>query len=556
MHRDLGARARMREKQNMMNTSARQPASRSPRRTSTSLTRLLCTLFGIGLVATIGAGLARNVPQLLDNFTAFDWQAALFKEAGRLVPSAASKTAAAAGPQNTFAAHEPRTATPIASSSLMREMPASGPPEVKAFETAMPRAPTVQPVGRGIVFEIGDKLKIAFYEHIDLQDDKWVKARPGRPSLQQRVELTGEYTVQVDGSISLPLFGIIPAAGRSAAELQSSLEAMFSELTGRRGFVTAVVLEHQPIYVLGPVKSPGSYRYAAGMTVFHAVALAGGLDRATLGTWQEIEGVRAAQKQQGSIDHLIRLLARDAVLKAERDGTAPKAPNRLVELAGEARAKNALNLEIDRRDISVMSNRARESTLSVEIENAKQEIATLSNRVPTLDANLQLRDERLNRMRLLASRNVVANVVVDQAQGDVLSVQERRQEAFGSIALARQRLSLAEQEKIRHQTQVKSELEQAIERVEQEIGDVERDLASSESELKLINAGGSLRPIVPSEDTIAYEIVRHTSAGTIVLNSSGTTSLQPGDLVRLRTVREYGKETPSGLSRARAGKAD
>ncbi len=331
---------------------------------------------------------------------------------------------------------------------------------------------------------------------------------------------------------------------------------MFSELTGRRGFVTAVVLEHQPIYVLGPVKSPGSYRYAAGMTVFHAVALAGGLDRATLGTWQEIEGVRAAQKQQGSIDHLIRLLARDAVLKAERDGTAPKAPNRLVELAGEARAKNALNLEIDRRDISVMSNRARESTLSVEIENAKQEIATLSNRVPTLDANLQLRDERLNRMRLLASRNVVANVVVDQAQGDVLSVQERRQEAFGSIALARQRLSLAEQEKIRHQTQVKSELEQAIERVEQEIGDVERDLASSESELKLINAGGSLRPIVPSEDTIAYEIVRHTSAGTIVLNSSGTTSLQPGDLVRLRTVREYGKETPSGLSRARAGKAD
>ena len=41
-----------------------------------------------------------------------------------------------------------------------------------------------------------------------------------------------------------------------------------------------VALERQPVYVLGPVKNPGAYKYAPGMTVLHAVALAGGLDRA------------------------------------------------------------------------------------------------------------------------------------------------------------------------------------------------------------------------------------------------------------------------------------
>ena len=305
--------------------------------------------------------------------------------------------------------------------------------------------------------------------------------------------------------------------------------------------------------MLGPVKNPGSYKYAVGMTVFHAVALAVGVDRATLGTWEDVEGVRATEKQQASIDHLILLLARDAVLKAERDGIPLKAPVRLVELAGEARAKNALNLEIDRREVTVMSNRARASTLAVTIENAKQEIETLSSRVPVVDANVKLRDDRVNRMRVLANRNIVDNIVVDQAQADLLSVQERRQETMGSIMLAKHRLSLAEQERIRHQTEARTELEQAIERIEQETVDVERDLASSQGVLKVVKAGAMRSPIASTEDTITYEVVRHTSAGTIVLNAIGTTNIDPGDLVRLRLPREYEQRAPSTM---RAGKVN
>jgi polysaccharide biosynthesis/export protein ExoF len=414
-------------------------------------------------------------------------------------------------------------------------------------------------VGRGFgraVFQLGDKLKIAFYEQVDLQDDRWAKARSNRPGLQQRTELTGEYVVQADGAISLPLFGLVQTAGRSSQELQTDLEGMFRELTGRKGFVTAAVLEHQPIYVLGPVKTPGSYKYASGMTVFHAVALAGGLDRTTLGTWQDVEGVRAAEKQQASIDHLIRLLARTAVMKAERDGTPLKASIRLIELAGELRAKNALNLEIDRREVTVTSNRARDSTLAVSIENAKQEIETLSARVPVVDANVKLRDDRVNRMRVLANRNVVDNVVVDQAQGELLSVQDRRQEMIGAISLAKQRLSLAEQERIRHQTEVRSELELVIERVEQEAADVERDLASSEGVLKAINVGGMRGADAATEDTITYEVVRHTPAGTIVLNATGTTDVEPGDLVRLRVPHETEQRAPNTVRAGRVTAGD
>src|SRR5262249_47760192 len=140
---------------------------------------------------------------------------------------------------------------------------------------------------------IGDKLKIGFYERLDFEEEKWGRGRPARRGFEQRMELSGEYTVGEDGSISLPLLGTIPVVGRTAPELQALLAGPLEDLIGRKGFVTILALERQPIYVLGPVKNPGAYKYAPGMTVFHAMALAGGLERATLEPWQRIEAVRA-----------------------------------------------------------------------------------------------------------------------------------------------------------------------------------------------------------------------------------------------------------------------
>ena len=36
------------------------------------------------------------------------------------------------------------------------------------------------------------------------------------------------------------------------------------------------VLTYRPFYIIGEVKTPGSYPYVSGMTVLNAVALAGG----------------------------------------------------------------------------------------------------------------------------------------------------------------------------------------------------------------------------------------------------------------------------------------
>ena len=60
---------------------------------------------------------------------------------------------------------------------------------------------------------IGDKIKLAFYERLDdVEKDKWGKSSSNfSQDFQARPELTGEYTVQEDGRIALPMLGSFSA---------------------------------------------------------------------------------------------------------------------------------------------------------------------------------------------------------------------------------------------------------------------------------------------------------------------------------------------------------
>lgn len=92
----------------------------------------------------------------------------------------------------------------------------------------------------------------------------------GEPSL------TGEFQVSSAGMISLPLVGDLNAAELTVAEFQRSVETAL-----RNGYlldprVSAEVLTYRPFFILGEVQSPGTYPYAAGLTVLNAVATAGG----------------------------------------------------------------------------------------------------------------------------------------------------------------------------------------------------------------------------------------------------------------------------------------
>lgn len=101
----------------------------------------------------------------------------------------------------------------------------------------------------------GDRIKVTVFGHEDL---------------------SGEFEIDATGSVSLPLVQAVPAQGRTPAELEKEITARLEPEYLRNPKVSVEVMTYRPFYIYGEVMRPGSYPYVNGMTVYNAIALAGG----------------------------------------------------------------------------------------------------------------------------------------------------------------------------------------------------------------------------------------------------------------------------------------
>ncbi|MER8459702.1 polysaccharide biosynthesis/export family protein [Mesorhizobium sp. M0915] len=448
--------------------------------------------------------------------------------------SAAPAVPTSAEPPKTLSMGQDASAAALVERTVVPAVPTSA-ERPKTLSTA-PGMPT------GALFGVGDRLKVAFYERVDVEEDKWGGASSALHGILQRPELSGEYIVQEDGTISVPLLGSIPVANRSTQQVQADLAEIFNQLLGRKGLVNILPLERPPIYVLGPVKNPGSFKYAPGMTILHAIALAGGLDRAESEPWQKIEAVRETQKRSGAIDAMLKLLARAAVLKAERDGTAPAIPRQLLELAGATEAANLVNDQSDRRKAVATARKDRERANLRALEAAKQDVVAYG-RMESLDKLVKLRQERVNSMRTLVDRKVLSMTVMDQIQSELSDAEQRRQDALNQYASAKQRLASLESEVLRTRADLRDDMEVEIETVESQIEANVRELNVSEGVLYTLPV--TRVQFAKDANSATYQIVRQSAAGPVSIESVGMTLLQPGDLVNI-IVGENGPREPAG----------
>lgn len=88
--------------------------------------------------------------------------------------------------------------------------------------------------------------------------------------------LSEVYTVDVEGMISMPLIGDLPARGLTTEELDREVTQALAASFLRNPDVSVEIATYRPFFVLGEVGSAGQFPYVAGMTVRSAIAIAGG----------------------------------------------------------------------------------------------------------------------------------------------------------------------------------------------------------------------------------------------------------------------------------------
>lgn len=89
-------------------------------------------------------------------------------------------------------------------------------------------------------------------------------------------DLSGEFQVDGEGRVSLPLVGNVQLGDLTIREAEAAIADKLQPDYLRNPRVSVQVVNYRPFYILGEVKQPGGYPYVDGMTVVQAVALAGG----------------------------------------------------------------------------------------------------------------------------------------------------------------------------------------------------------------------------------------------------------------------------------------
>jgi polysaccharide export outer membrane protein len=88
--------------------------------------------------------------------------------------------------------------------------------------------------------------------------------------------LSGDYDVDPNGMVSLPLAGTVRAVGLTQPQFEQELAKKFRSEYLRDPKVTVTILQYRPIYLVGEVEKQGEYPYKPGLNVLTALAMAGG----------------------------------------------------------------------------------------------------------------------------------------------------------------------------------------------------------------------------------------------------------------------------------------
>lgn len=121
--------------------------------------------------------------------------------------------------------------------------------------------------------DAGDRLRITVFE----QDN-----------------LSGTYTIDKSGYLSMPLVGAVPARGKTTQEVETAVTAALRNGYLRSPDVSAQVEQYRPFFIMGEVTSGGQYSYVPGMTAQNAIAIAGGFssraDQRTVDITRQVNG--------------------------------------------------------------------------------------------------------------------------------------------------------------------------------------------------------------------------------------------------------------------------
>jgi polysaccharide biosynthesis/export protein ExoF len=340
-------------------------------------------------------------------------------------------------------------------------------------------------------------------------------------------ELSGEYRVNSDQTISIAGLGRVPINTLSPSEFEEHLSERLSAAMRREITVSVEVARYKPFFVTGHVAQPGAIEWQPGLTLIQAISLAGGVARSP--TRSEIDTPERGLMIEQARSQLRFALAQLARLKAEKEGKDTVEATRVLDKLLESsplESRQALKSFISRQNEMLAEQRELIRTRIARLEN-EHEIASGeldAARAQEKEIRKQLNNsaelaeslERLKNEHLVASSRYLAQ------QRDLIDSKVRASESHALVERAQGRLNSLGREIETVQQERRLLLNDRIEGLEREVAQLE---------LTLRDAGVSVGSTAEPPPALTYHIARKSSAGVRPIVANLFTEVYAGDVV-------------------------
>jgi polysaccharide export outer membrane protein len=353
-------------------------------------------------------------------------------------------------------------------------------------------------------------------------------------------DMSGEAMIDTGYSVAVPLVGSVSVRGLTLKEIEQRIAKSLADGYLQRPAVSVRLTEPRPIYVVGDVRSTGSYPYRYGVSALGAVALAGGFlvpeeqARAVL----RADFVQADERVRTLETTRLTLTARRIRLEAQRDGRTP-------DFGGLEGGRGLEEFLAQLKGSEARLHEFQTAALQQQIEMLQQQEPKLRENKRYVQDQLKAEQRQLEliQQHLVDYNSLMSSGLARRYTGIELQREEARNRGniarfnadLSNIDLALGELGLRIREaREAFQRRVWSELQDSMQRLAEL--DAALPAARLTRELRLRQVGFAEETVGPPRRSLS--VTRQVDQRSDTFPITEGTLLEPGDILRVERQRE------------------
>jgi polysaccharide export outer membrane protein len=365
-------------------------------------------------------------------------------------------------------------------------------------------------------------------------------------SIAGELEIRHRATIQLDGSISVPRLGTIFVAGSPPSQARAKIRAVLATKVLRRirpdggqtlvmiepNDVSASVVEYRPIYVAGPVASPGEQPYRPGLTVRQALAKASAYHSDP----DEKRALRDRIDLQRDLGALSVSFAKENIriwrIKAEL-GDKRKFDQSVLQKADISPAKVSEFLTLATKELAArqMDHENEKAFLKAAVLQADEHIAVLEKQLKQANEGTLADMEDLESVTKLFNQGTLARSRVADTRRALLLSSTRELQTLSQLIQTKRQRSVLIRQISRQDDQRRAELIKELQEANANASEVEAKLNATIEGLRQASSTVTIGNVSASR-TITT-IFRKSGDHAEHIRASDDSELFPGDVLQI-----------------------